>query len=124
MPELNDDIQRAFGQQIAEKAAAAVKFTECLDVYESASAEFALINREYNRAKRAGKLTDEIELKMFRAQRALAGIYAAQAKASPDTSTEKEVIRPDGSKIREKLSAAELSVIKAGMDAAGMRKTL
>lgn len=51
------------------------------DRYEELSVEFTELNKEYNRAVTADEMTDELELKFFKAERELHAAYADQQAA-------------------------------------------
>jgi hypothetical protein len=49
--------------------------------YQSLSDEFTEINKEYNRALRTDTLTDDLELRFLKAERALHAAYRDQQNA-------------------------------------------
>lgn len=57
------------------------KFKALHEAYLKQSDEFTELNKEYNRAVRAEALTDELELKFLKAERALHEAYRAQQDA-------------------------------------------
>lgn len=52
---------------------------EAVTAYEALSESFTALNKEFNRAVKAGTVTDELELKFMRAEKALKEAYAKQA---------------------------------------------
>jgi uncharacterized protein YdcH (DUF465 family) len=57
------------------------KLQEAQDHYQKLSDEFTELNKEYNRAERTDELTDELELKFLKAEKALHAAYADQQAA-------------------------------------------
>lgn len=51
------------------------------ETYQALSDEFTELNKEYNRALRKDEMTDELELKFLKAERALHEAYRAQQDA-------------------------------------------
>lgn len=58
--------------------------------YEDLSEEFTELNKEYNRALRRDEMTDELELKFLKAERALHEAYRERQQARIDASGEGE----------------------------------
>lgn len=53
--------------------------TEAVEAYETKSAAFTELNKQYNRGLRNGDVTDALELQFLRAERELKSDYAALA---------------------------------------------
>lgn len=56
----------------------AASYNTLHEVYLKQSEEFTELNKEYNKAARANALTDELELKFLKAERALHQAYRDQ----------------------------------------------
>lgn len=54
------------------------KYQQAVDHYQKLSDEFTELNKEYNRAAHKDELTDELELKFLKAEKALHAAYAEQ----------------------------------------------
>lgn len=56
-------------------------YDQKVDEYQKLSDEFTKLNKEYNRALMADSMTDELELKFLKTERALHEAYRAQQNA-------------------------------------------
>ena len=53
-------------------------YKKAVEEYQQLSGEFTELNKEVNRARHEDKLSDELELKFFKAEKALKEAYSRQ----------------------------------------------